>query len=281
MAMAALPESVPEARVLVVDDETNIVELLSVSLKFQGFEVHTASNGPAALDKAREIRPDAVILDVMMPGMDGFGVLRRLRADGVDAPALFLTARDSLQDKIAGLTLGGDDYVTKPFSLEEVVARLRVILRRSGKGVEEPRSAKLTFADIELDEDTHEVWKAGQPVSLSPTEFTLLRYFIINAGTVLSKPKILDHVWRYDFGGDVNVVESYVSYLRRKIDTGEKRLLHTLRGVGVRTARTALISGKTIGEWQVCADAVCRCGSGWWPRPWSWWRAACWRPASP
>ncbi|MDT5063910.1 MAG: two-component system, OmpR family, response regulator, partial [Mycobacterium sp.] len=140
--------------------------------------------------------------------------------------------RDTLQDKIAGLTLGGDDYVTKPFSLEEVVARLRVILRRSGRGVEEPRAAKLTFADIELDEDTHEVWKAGEPVSLSPTEFTLLRYFIINAGTVLSKPKILDHVWRYDFGGDVNVVESYVSYLRRKIDTGEKRLLHTLRGVG-------------------------------------------------
>ena len=172
--MAALPENVPEARVLVVDDETNIVELLSVSLKFQGFEVYTASNGPAALDRAREVRPDAVILDVMMPGMDGFGVLRRLRADGIDSPALFLTARDTLQDKIAGLTLGGDDYVTKPFSLEEVVARLRVILRRSGRGVEEPRSARLTFADIELDEDTHEVWKAGEPVSLSPTEFTLL-----------------------------------------------------------------------------------------------------------
>ena len=143
MAMAALPENIPEAKVLVVDDETNIVELLSVSLKFQGFEVHTASNGPAALDKAREIRPDAVILDVMMPGMDGFGLLRRLRADGIDSPALFLTARDTLQDKIAGLTLGGDDYVTKPFSLEEVVARLRVILRRAGRGVEEQRAAHL------------------------------------------------------------------------------------------------------------------------------------------
>jgi len=223
----------PEARILVVDDEANIVELLSVSLKFQGFEVITATNGAQALDRAREAKPDAVILDVMMPGMDGFGVLRRLRADGIDAPALFLTARDSLQDKIAGLTLGGDDYVTKPFSLEEVVARLRVILRRAGKGsTNEPRNARLTFADIELDEETHEVWKAGQPVSLSPTEFTLLRYFVINDGTVLSKPKTLDHVWRYDFGGDVNVVESYVSYLRRKIDTGEKRLLHTLRGVG-------------------------------------------------
>jgi two-component system, OmpR family, response regulator len=232
MTAATSTETKPEARVLVVDDEANIVELLSVSLKFQGFEVYTATNGAQALDRARDARPDAVILDVMMPGMDGFGVLRRLRADGIDAPALFLTARDSLQDKIAGLTLGGDDYVTKPFSLEEVVARLRVILRRAGKGGAEPRSARLTFADIELDEETHEVWKAGEPVSLSPTEFTLLRYFVINAGTVLSKPKILDHVWRYDFGGDVNVVESYVSYLRRKIDTGEKRLLHTLRGVG-------------------------------------------------
>src|SRR3978361_54138 len=152
MAMAAMTENVPEARILVVDDETNIVELLSVSLKFQGFEVHTASNGPAALDKAREIRPDAVILDVMMPGMDGFGVLRRLRADGIDSPALFLTARDTLQDKITGLTLGGDDYVTKPFSLEEVGARLRARRARSGKGSSnEPRNSRLAFADIELD----------------------------------------------------------------------------------------------------------------------------------
>mgnify|MGYP001470706744 FL=1 len=232
MAMPIQPEHVPEARVLVVDDEANIVELLSVSLKFQGFEVYTASNGAAALDRAREVRPDAVILDVMMPGMDGFGLLRRLRADGIDAPALFLTARDSLQDKIAGLTLGGDDYVTKPFSLEEVVARLRVILRRSGRRVEEPRNARLSFADIELDEDTHEVWKAGEPVSLSPTEFTLLRYFIINAGTVLSKPKILDHVWQYDFGGDGGVVETYIGYLRKKLDQADPRLIHTVRGVG-------------------------------------------------
>lgn len=225
------PTADPEARVLVVDDEPNIIELLSVSLKFQGFEVHTADSGPAALARAREVRPDAVILDVMMPGMDGFGVLRRLRDDGIDAPTLFLTARDSLQDKIAGLTIG-DDYVTKPFSLEEVVARLRVILRRSGRGAGAESRSRLRFADIELDEETHEVWKAGEPVALSPTEFTLLRYFVVNAGTVLSKPKILEHVWRYDFGGDVNVVESYVSYLRRKVDTGERRLLHTLRGVG-------------------------------------------------
>ena len=220
------------ARVLVVDDEPNIRELLSVSLKFQGFEVQTAPDGPTALDVARTFRPDALIIDVMMPGMDGFGLLRRLRADGVEAPALFLTARDSVEDKVTGLTIGGDDYVTKPFSLEEVVARLRVLLRRGGFGEKPAASSRMKFADIELDDDTHEVWKNGELVSLSPTEFTLLRYFMVNAGTVLSKPRILDHVWNYDFGGEVNVVESYVSYLRRKIDTGEKRLIHTLRGVG-------------------------------------------------
>ncbi|MGW6377961.1 response regulator transcription factor [Rhodococcus sp. NPDC055112] len=221
-----------EARVLVVDDEPTIVELLSVSLRFQGFEVETAATGPEALDRARGFRPDAVILDVMMPGMDGFGLLRRLRADGVDAPVLFLTARDAVEDKVAGLTLGADDYVTKPFSLEEVVARLRVILRRAAGGGPSAESARIRFADLELDDDTHEVWKAGEPVSLSPTEFTLLRYFMVNAGVVLSKPRILDHVWHYDFGGEVGVVESYVSYLRRKVDTGETRLIHTLRGVG-------------------------------------------------
>ncbi|MEU2000747.1 response regulator transcription factor [Rhodococcus sp. NPDC019627] len=221
-----------EARVLVVDDEPNILELLSVSLRFQGFEVATASSGTAGLDTARTFRPDAVILDVMMPGMDGFGMLQRLRADGVHAPVLFLTAKDAVEDKISGLTLGADDYVTKPFSLEEVVTRLRVILRRSGKVSVEEQSARITFADIELDDDTREVWKAGELVSLSPTEFTLLRYFMVNAGTVLSKPRILDHVWNYDFGGEVGVVESYVSYLRRKVDTGETPLIHTLRGVG-------------------------------------------------
>ncbi|ORI15511.1 response regulator transcription factor [Rhodococcus sp. 1168] len=221
----------PRTRVLVVDDEPTILELLSVSLRFQGFDVQTAASGPEGLDKARTFRPEAVILDVMMPGMDGFGLLRRLRADGVEAPALFLTARDSVEDKVSGLTLGADDYVTKPFSLEEVVARLRVILRRSGK-TEEATPSRVSFADIELDNDTHEVWKAGEPVSLSPTEFTLLRYFMINAGTVLSKPRILDHVWHYDFGGQVGVVESYVSYLRRKVDTGDQPLIHTLRGVG-------------------------------------------------
>ncbi|MBC2591755.1 MULTISPECIES: response regulator transcription factor [Rhodococcus] len=228
----AVTDKTPEARILIVDDEPSIVELLSVSLKFQGFEVETAGNGAEGLDRARAFRPDAVILDVMMPGMDGFGMLRRLRADGSDAPVLFLTAKDAVEDKVSGLTLGADDYVTKPFSLEEVIARLRVILRRAGKVSEDERSSRITFADIELDDDTHEVWKAGRPVSLSPTEFTLLRYFMVNAGTVLSKPRILDHVWSYDFGGEVGVVESYVSYLRRKVDTGDKPLIHTLRGVG-------------------------------------------------
>lgn len=228
----ALVDRTPEARVLVVDDEAMIVELLAVSLRYQGFEIATAVNGAEGLDKAKTFRPDAMIVDVMMPGMDGFGLLRRLRADGVDAPVLFLTARDEVEDKVTGLTLGADDYVTKPFSLEEVVARLRVILRRSGRTVEERKSSRIHFEDIELDDDTHEVWKAGEPVSLSPTEFTLLRYFMVNAGTVLSKPRILDHVWRYDFGGEVGVVETYVSYLRKKVDTGPDRLIHTLRGVG-------------------------------------------------
>lgn len=215
-----------------VDDEENIRQLLSVSLKFQGYEVETAADGPAALDRCRIAKPDVLVLDVMMPGMDGFGLLRRLRADGVEAPALFLSARDTVEDKINGLTIGGDDYVTKPFSLEEVVARLQVLLRRSGFDDQKRASSKITFADIELDDETHEVFKAGELVALSPTEFTLLRYFMVNAGTVLSKPRILDHVWNYDFGGEVNVVESYVSYLRRKLDTGDKRLIHTLRGVG-------------------------------------------------
>ena len=218
--------------VLVVDDEENIRELLSVSLKFQGYDVVTAANGPEALDICRTNRPDLLVLDVMMPGMDGFGLLKRLRDDGIAAPALFLSARDSVADKVNGLTIGGDDYVTKPFSLEEVVARLEVMLRRSGFTDASQRSTRIVFSDIELDDETHEVWKNGELVPLSPTEFTLLRYFMVNAGTVLSKPRILDHVWNYDFGGDVNVVESYVSYLRRKIDTGEKRLIHTLRGVG-------------------------------------------------
>jgi two-component system, OmpR family, response regulator len=224
--------SSPEARLLVVDDEPNILELLATSLRFAGFDVATASNGRTALAEARRLRPDLVVLDVMMPDMDGFDVVRRMRGEGSTAPVVFLTARDATEDKVTGLTVGGDDYVTKPFSLEEIVARIRAVLRRTSGGAANHQPARLTFADLELDDDTHEVWKAGELVSLSPTEFKLLRYFMQNAGRVLSKAQILDHVWHYDFGGEANVVESYVSYLRRKVDTSEPRLLHTLRGVG-------------------------------------------------
>jgi len=222
----------PEARLLVVDDEPNIRELLSASLRFAGFEVATAPDGQQALVVAEQFRPDLLVLDVMMPGLDGFGVVRRLRQNGTHTPVLFLTARDAAEDKVNGLTLGGDDYVTKPFSLDEVLARIRAVLRRSRGAQRVSEAPRLTFADIELDEESHEVLKAGKLVSLSPTEFKLLRYLMTNAGRVLSKAQILDHVWNYDFNGEANVVESYISYLRRKIDTTEPRLLHTLRGVG-------------------------------------------------
>ena len=228
----------PEARLLVVDDEPNIVELLAASLRYAGFEVATAATGTAALQLARTFRPDLLVLDVMMPEMDGFELVRRLRGEGARTPVLFLTARDATEDKVTGLTLGGDDYVTKPFSLEEVVARIRAVLRRTTER-QAHQATRLSFEDIELDDETHEVWKAGAPVALSPTEFKLLRYFLSNPGRVLSKAQILDHVWNYDFGGDANVVESYVSYLRRKVDTTEPRLLQTLRGVGYVLRRPA------------------------------------------
>ncbi len=217
---------------MVVDDEPNIVELLSASLRFAGFEVESATTGVEALARAREYRPDLLVLDVMMPAMDGFDVVRRLRDEGLRFPVLFLTARDSTEDKITGLTLGGDDYVTKPFSLAEVIARIRTILRRIDRGGSPDVGSTLKFADIELDDDVHEVYKSGESISLSPTEFKLLRFFMENPTRVLSKAQILDQVWHYDFGGDANVVESYISYLRRKIDTTEPRLLHTVRGVG-------------------------------------------------
>jgi len=225
-----MPAPKAEARLLVVDDEPNIVELLSASLRFAGFEVETASGGLEAVDTARSFRPDLLVLDVMMPGLDGFGVVRRLRQEGDRTPVLFLTAKDATEDKVQGLTLGGDDYVTKPFSLEEVVARIRAVLRRTSSS---PQAAShLSFADIELDEDTHEVWKDGRLVQLSPTEFKLLRYFMQNAGRVLSKAQILDRVWNYDFGGQANVVELYISYLRKKIDAGRSPMIHTVRGAG-------------------------------------------------
>jgi two-component system OmpR family response regulator len=230
-ADGAASQPAAEARLLVVEDDPNIAELLSASLRYAGFEVATARDGQDALRLARELRPDLMVLDVMMRGIDGFEVVRRLAADGDRCPVVFLTARDALEDKITGLTVGGDDYVTKPFSLDEVIARIRAVLRRTASGPTRT-SARLSFADIELDDETHQVWKNGTEVALSPTEFKLLRYFLENSGRVLSKAQILDHVWNYDFGGDANVVESYVSYLRRKVDTGDPRLLHTLRGVG-------------------------------------------------
>ncbi|GLW26139.1 DNA-binding response regulator [Microbispora triticiradicis] len=224
-----------EARLLIVEDEPNILELLAASLRYAGFEVHTASDGGAAVAAAYRHRPDLIVLDVMLPDMDGFDIVRRLRGGGTHTPVVFLTARDATEDKIRGLTLGGDDYVTKPFSLEEVVARIRAVLRRAA-GDPLPVPPRLTFADIELDEESHEVWRGGHVVSLSPTEFKLLRYFMVNAGRVLSKAQILDHVWDYDFRGDAGIVESYVSVLRRKLDNAESRahprLIHTLRGVG-------------------------------------------------
>ncbi len=226
----------PEARLLVVDDEPSILELLSVTLRFAGFEVATATNGADALNKVRDLSPDLLVLDVMMPGLDGFAVASTLRSRGDQVPVVFLTAKDATEDRVQGLTLGGDDYVTKPFSLEEVVARVRSVLRRTAGNVvraaSAESSARLAYGDIVLDDDTHEVWEGDRQVDLSPTEFNLLRYFLQNPGRVLSKRQILEHVWNYDFGGDGNVVESYVSYLRKKVDLSEPRLLHTVRGVG-------------------------------------------------
>lgn len=229
-----------QVTVLVVDDEPNIVELLTVSLKFQGFNVRSANSGTEALRIAREINPEAYILDVMMPGMDGFELLAKLRAEGLDGPVLYLTAKDSVDQRIHGLTIGADDYVTKPFSLEEVITRLRVILRRGGAGQDDNSDATMSYADLTLNDDTHEVTKGGEIIDLSPTEFNLLRFLMQNKEVVLSKAKILDNVWHYDFGGDGNVVESYISYLRRKIDTGDNPLIHTVRGVGyvLRTPRS-------------------------------------------
>jgi two-component system OmpR family response regulator len=213
----------------VVEDDLNILELLSASLRFAGFEIITASGGAEAVQVARDSRPDLIVLDVMLPDLDGFQVVRRLRDGGTRIPVVFLTARDATDDKIRGLTLGGDDYVTKPFSLEELTARIRAVLRRTAG---EQNAARMTFADLELDEDAHEVWRNGRRVALSPTEFKLLRYLMANANRVLSKGQILDYVWSYDFRGDDSIVESYISYLRRKVDTVEPRLIHTLRGVG-------------------------------------------------
>jgi two-component system, OmpR family, response regulator len=224
----------PEARLLVVEDEPNIRELLSTSLRFAGFDVRTAGDGASALTLAESEKPDLLVLDVMLPDMDGFAVTRTLREQGRHVPVVFLTARDSTDDKITGLTVGGDDYVTKPFSLEEVVARIRAVLRRTGRGNgADDDHSRLVFGDLELDEDSHEVHRAGRPIELSPTEFKLLRYLMLNPNRVLSKAQILDHVWDYDFRGESGIVESYISYLRRKVDAESSMpLIHTRRGVG-------------------------------------------------
>jgi two-component system, OmpR family, response regulator len=238
----------------VVDDEPNICALLSATLRLIDFEVRVADGGHEALRAAVEFEPDLVVLDVMLPDLDGFQVAQRLRGgNGRSIPVLFLTARDTVEDRISGLTVGADDYVTKPFSLEEVVLRIRAILRRSRAGTLQGRWAGsdgrydqaddgvLRYADLELDEDAHEVRRGGRLVDLSPTEFNLLRYLLVNAGRVVSKAQILDRVWSYDFGGDGRIVESYVYYLRRKIDKWEPPLIHTVRGVGyaLRLPRTA------------------------------------------
>ena len=218
-------------RILAVDDEPSLTELLSMAMRYEGWEVTTAGSGLAAVQAAREVRPDALVLDMMLPDFDGLEVMRRVRADQPDVPVIFLTAKDAVDDRIHGLTAGGDDYVTKPFSLEELIARLRGLLRRSGATTVRPDS-QLVVGDLVLDEDSHEVTRGGDDVALTATEFELLRFLMRNPRRVLSKAQILDRVWNYDFGGQANVVELYISYLRKKIDAGREPMIHTLRGAG-------------------------------------------------
>ncbi len=218
-------------RVLTVDDEPSLTELLSMAMRYEGWDVTTAASGIEAVKAAREVRPDALVLDMMLPDFDGLEVMRRVRTEQPDVPVLFLTAKDALEDRIGGLTAGGDDYVTKPFSLEEVIARMRGLLRRTGATVARS-DAQLIVGDLTLDEDSHEVTRGGESISLTATEFELLRYLMRNPKRVLSKAQILDRVWNYDFGGQANVVELYISYLRKKIDAGRAPMIHTLRGAG-------------------------------------------------
>jgi two-component system OmpR family response regulator len=217
-------------RILVVDDEPNITDLVATALRYEGFEVATAGTARGALELVGSFRPELLVLDVMLPDLDGFQLHRRLTAARVGLPVLYLSARDATEDKVRGLTLGGDDYVTKPFSLEELVARVRAVLRRAGAGRSD--EARLRLADLELDEDSHEVWRSGTEIQLTPTEYKLLRYLLVNARRVVSKAQILDHVWAYDFGGDASVVETYISYLRKKVDCSGPPLIHTVRGFG-------------------------------------------------
>lgn len=219
----------PGERLLLVDDEDNLRSMLEAALRHVGFDVHTAATGRAAIDAVPAVAPDLIVLDVMLPDLDGFEVCRRLRDDGVRAPVVFLTARDGTEDKVRGLTLGGDDYLVKPFSLEELVARINAVLRRTGLARAE---TVLTCGDLVMDDEAHRVTRAGTEVALSPTEYNLLRLLLVNKGRVLSKTQILDRVWQYDFGGDGGIVETYIGYLRRKLDPLGPRLIHTIRGVG-------------------------------------------------
>jgi two-component system, OmpR family, response regulator len=222
-------ETTPRKRILVVDDEPSIGDAVATSLRYEGFEVDEAVNGRRALASAQDRTPDLIVLDVMLPDLDGLEVTRRLRADGIRVPILFLTARDAVEDRVTGLTVGGDDYVTKPFALAEIVARVHAVLRRASG---EPDDELLRFSDIEMNEKSHEVTRAGSSITLTATEFSLLRYFLMNPRLVLSKTQILDHVWHYDFGGNSNVVETYVSYLRKKLESLGPPVIHTVRMVG-------------------------------------------------
>ncbi|AZI58778.1 DNA-binding response regulator [Nakamurella antarctica] len=217
-------------RVLIVDDEPTLAELVSMALRYEGWKTHTAGDGGSAIAAARTFRPDAIVLDVMLPDMDGLQVLRQLRSGGEEAPVLFLTARDSVEDRIAGLTAGGDDYVTKPFSLQELVLRLRGLMRRAHDTVS--MDTQVVVGDLVLNEDSREVTRAGKLIGLTATEFELLRYLMVNSKRVLSKAQILDRVWNYDFGGQANIVELYISYLRKKIDADHPPMIHTKRGFG-------------------------------------------------
>jgi two-component system OmpR family response regulator len=232
------------ARILVVDDEPYITDLLGAALRFEGFAVEVASTGTEAIAMAERGRHDLVLLDVMLPDVSGTEVCRRLRAEGIRTPVLFLTARDATEDKVTGLTVGGDDYVAKPFSLDELVARIHAVLRRTA-GLAPADRGHLVFADLEMDDDTHEVWRQGALIDLTATEFNLLRYLLENARRVLSKSEIVDNVWSYDFDGDPNIVETYISYLRKKVDTYDPPLIHTIRGVGysLRIARERDLEG--------------------------------------
>ena len=224
------PDGTP-LRVLAVDDEPSLTELLSMALRYEGWNARTAGTGTEAVRTAREFQPDAIVLDMMLPDFDGLEVMRKVRADQPDVPVIFLTAKDAVADRVAGLTAGADDYVTTPVSLEEVSARLRALMRRSGAASRRP-DAQLVVGDLIMDEDTHEVSRGGEPIHLTATEFELLRFMMRNPRRVLSKAQILDRVWNYDFGGQANVVELYISYLRKKIDVGRQPMIHTLRGAG-------------------------------------------------